>query len=73
MSGGTDGLLPESPVDDRQLREMMEMLIENNDLCDSLGREARKRAEKYSWAMVARETMKLCRGIVGEKSGSKRK
>jgi UDP-glucose:(heptosyl)LPS alpha-1,3-glucosyltransferase len=73
ISDGIDGLLLQSPVDDRQLREMMEMLIENNDLCDSLGREARKTAEKYTWDMVARETIKLYRGIVGEKSGSKRR
>lgn len=59
LSGGVDGLLLDSPVDDRQLIQKMRMLIENNDLCNRLGKEARKKAERYSWDMVAERTLSL--------------
>lgn len=59
LSDGVDGLLLDSPVDDCQLRQKMQMLIENNDLCNALGKEARKTAEKYSWDMVAERTLNL--------------
>jgi len=67
IKGGYNGFLVE-PRNVKQLRERIQYLIENHELCKEMGENARKTVEeKYSWDVIARETIKIYEKVLEEK------
>lgn len=47
------------PANAEKLRERIEFLAENTSVCKKMGKNARETAKKYSWAEIAKKTVKV--------------
>jgi UDP-glucose:(heptosyl)LPS alpha-1,3-glucosyltransferase len=58
IEDGKDGLLLENPKNPKEIAEKINYLLEENEL-KRIGRNARKKAEKYPWKKTAEEMLKV--------------
>jgi UDP-glucose:(heptosyl)LPS alpha-1,3-glucosyltransferase len=59
IEDGKDGLLVENPKNPEEIAEKINYLLENDSLRKRIGRNARKKAEKYPWSRTAEEMLKV--------------
>lgn len=57
MTNGYDGLLLDNPRDYREIAEKINLLVKDENLRRSMGKNARTTAEKYSWDEIAKRTL----------------
>lgn len=59
IKDGYNGFLVE-PANVEQLKEKLEFLLQNPELCQEMGKNARKTVEKkYSWGTIAKQTVEV--------------
>jgi UDP-glucose:(heptosyl)LPS alpha-1,3-glucosyltransferase len=59
IEDGKDGLLLENPKDPEEIAKKINYLLEDDSLRKRIGRNARKKAEKYPWSRTAEEMLKV--------------
>ncbi len=64
IEDGKEGLLLEDPTDTKEIALKFNSLLENPDLMERMGKEARLTAERYSWDEIAKKTMAVYKEIV---------
>lgn len=64
ITDGIDGIHLDNPNNIEEIANKLEMLINDEKLRKSLGKNARKTAMKYSWNETARKTMEVYQQIV---------
>jgi len=63
VKNGENGLLV-SPKDPEALSDAIIYLLENEEVRERMGRNGRKKVERYSWEKIAEETEKIYKGWV---------
>jgi len=69
IEDGKEGLLLDDPASPKEIAEKVNYLIDNN-LINKIGRNARKKAEKYTWEKTAEEMEKVFEEVANMKNKS---
>ena len=69
ITDGSDGLILENPADSASLAVLLSRLCQHPDLCRSLGENAARTAQSYSWERNAAETWEFLVGTASSRSG----
>ena len=64
ITDGIDGIHLDNPNNIEEIADKLEMLINDENLRKSLGKNARKTAMKYSWTETARKTMEVYQQVI---------
>jgi len=64
MSDGYDGLLLNDPTDAGEIAQKISLLYEDRRLRETIGSNARKSAEKYSWDEIATKTVEIYEEVI---------
>ena len=67
MTDGRDAILLKDPTDSSEIAEAIRTLVDDDKLRASMGANARRTAEKYSWDEVARKTMEVYEEVAESK------
>jgi UDP-glucose:(heptosyl)LPS alpha-1,3-glucosyltransferase len=59
IEDGKEGLLLENPKNPKEIADKLNYLLSNESLLRKMGRDARKKAEQYSWKKTAEEMLKV--------------
>ncbi|HKZ45180.1 MAG TPA: glycosyltransferase family 4 protein, partial [archaeon] len=59
IEDGKDGLLLDNPKSSDEIARKLNYLIENDAMRRKVGKNARKKAEKYTWKKTADEMLKV--------------
>lgn len=68
MTDGYDCKLLNNPTDSNEIAENITLLIDNEKLRKDMSINARKTAEKYSWEIIAQQTMDIYKEVIREKN-----
>jgi len=63
MKNEYDGFLLDDPTNSEDIAEKVNLLVEDENLREQMGKNARKTAEKYSWDEIAKRTLKVYEGV----------
>ncbi len=66
---GVDGLLIQNPRDVPEISAKLGALLKDADIRARLGRQARRKAQRYTWDRVARETEEVYERVLFQKRG----
>lgn len=69
MSDEYDGLLLDDPTDAGEIAQKISLLYEDQRLRETIGSNARKTAEDYSWDKVAMRTLEVYKQVAQERGG----
>lgn len=69
MRDGYDGLLLDDPTDAGEIAQKINLLYEDQRLRETIGSNARKTAEDYSWDKVAMRTLEVYKQVAQETGG----
>lgn len=70
ITHGSDGFILDNPEDPAALAELLSRLCQQPDLCRSLGENAARTAQSYSWERNAAETWEFLRKAAGSLSAT---
>lgn len=64
VENGKNGLLIEDPTNIREIAEKISILIEDKNLRNQMGKNARSTAEKFTWDDTAKRTLEVYEGAI---------
>lgn len=67
MQDGKDGLLLDDPTSPEEIAKKINLLINDNQLMEQIGKEARNTASKYSWQEIAKRTLDVYKEVIKNK------
>jgi len=71
MQDGKDGLLLDDPTSPQEIATKINILINDKQLAEQMGKEAQKTALKYSWQEIAKRTLEVYKEVKLKKESSR--